>query len=395
MPLPLCLTPHALDVLAGRAPVDDVRYVRPPFRAGARATRSGKTVYGGDLAHHVDGAYVTVQWEDDGIDEAMAAAYADQLDDGFVSLVEEQGWPAPVSSDRYLLWVILDPTLSGTGLTTEYTTDDYPDGYPVIYLNPGWWTDYEAFSRSVAVHELSHAIQFAVRDWSASADETWYWEASAEWTAELGEPDLDGYTYSAPYYAEHTAYAYDSLVDAHQYGMFVLPAWVTQAWDVTTFQHTWTANGGDAWTDVVEAQTGEDFGTTIGQMAAAYAGGTLRESALYEAATEAGTFDGDALTVDADLYGSAIYTTTTPAAVDGPGRLDPVDADTIVVTRTGTGELRLVADDGEGDTAADTAGKGDTAPETAPPQACGCAGVGGAPAWLGLLVVAGAGRRRR
>lgn len=390
-----CELPHLFDVRAGRAPLDDVRFVTPPFRPGVWAM-PGKDLYGEPLEHHVEGVNFSVQWEGDDATEAIASAYVEELESAWTALVVNQGWPAPATSDQYLVRVILDPSLSGTGYTTTYDIPDEDRGAPVMYVNPSWWGDLESFSRSVAVHEFGHAIQYAVRDWRSSDAEAWFWEASAEWMAELGNPALDGYAYSAPYYAENTADTYDSLADAHQYGMFVLPAYLDETSEA--FRATWADNVGGDWVDEIRGQTGEDFETTIGEMASWYVAGTLRESDLYPPPDVAGTWTGDT-DVDVGLYGTTIYQVTAPVllAVDGPGRLDfAVDGEVLddaptsgsfyaLVTRNDDGDLRLVETD-------EPVAEGDDTGEKETDTGSGCATVA-APSAFSLLALATLRRR--
>lgn len=393
-----CELPHLFDVRAGRAPVDDVRFVTPPFHPVVWAM-PGKDLYGEPLEHHVEGVNFSVQWEGSDATEAIADAYVEELESAWTTLVIDQGWPAPATSNQYLVRVILDPSLTGTGYTTTYDIPGEDRAAPVMYVNPAYWDSLESFSRSVAVHEFSHAIQYAVRDWRSSDAEAWFWEASAEWMAELGNPSLDGYVYSAEYYAENTEDTYDSLANAHQYGMFVLPAYLDETSEA--FQPIWAENSGGDWVDEIRGQTGEDFDATIGEMASWYVAGTLRESDLYTRVDFAGTWSGDT-DVDPGLYGTAIYKVTAPAelAVDGPGRLDfAVDGEVLddapdsgsfyaLVTRNDRGDLRLIAADD--DVATDPEPEDTGEKET--DDSSGCATVA-APSAFSLLTLAALRRR--
>ena len=271
--------PHLLDVLSGRVPVDDVRIVEPP-RGIVHPHAAGKSVYGGDLDYHYDTTNFTVQWTDATIDASLARAVGDQLEAAWPYFVDH-GWTPAVSSDQYLLWVILDPTLSGTGFTTVFASDDFPDGYPVMYVNPSYEAANPGFTPDVAVHEFNHALQFAVRDWSGG-NEAWYWEASAEWGVELSQPALDWYAYSSRWYAEAPQLSVTSLAGYHQYGMFLLNAYLAQfETGEDGMRDIWASAGSTDWPEAIATSSGTDFGELVADMAGSVAAGALREDALY------------------------------------------------------------------------------------------------------------------
>ncbi len=274
-----CQLAHVLDVLSGRVPVDDVRMVVPP--GGEPHPRvDGKSLYGADLAHHYDTTNFSIQWSDGSIDRELAVAIGEELELSW-PYFSAHGWTMPVSSDRYLLWVILDPTVSGTGFTTVFTSDEYPAGYPVMYVNPEYEANNPGFTPDVAVHEFNHALQFAVRDWSGGA-EAWYWEASAEWGVELSRPALNWYAYSSQWYAEAPHRSVTSLTDYHQYGMFLLNAYLAQfETGEDGMRDIWAAAGSAEWPDAIASETGIEFGELVADMAGAVGADVLREDALY------------------------------------------------------------------------------------------------------------------
>jgi hypothetical protein len=334
----------------------------------------------------------------------------DALEEGWAELVDTQGWPAPVSSDRYLLWVILDPTLSGSGFTTTYTTSEFPDGYPVSYVTPYYAdSDYPGFSHSVAVHEFSHMIQYGVRDWRSTANEAWYWEASAEWMADQGVPDLDTYALSTYWYAINTTVAYNSMDDYHQYGMLLLPRYLEDTQGAEVVQASWLENGGNEWADAIADAAGVEVDAIIPEMAGAYAAGAMTESELFYPPTYAADEGEDD---DSETLGTLYVKVHTPGGerfvVDGPATVryaadgawgaEPTgDRFTAAITRTadsGTITWGFEADPA-GDTAGDSAANMDDTGETKS-AACGCASTPG-PAGAGLLAIAGCaalGRRK-
>jgi hypothetical protein len=251
-------------------------------RGPARHLAEGKGVLGDDLPYHLETANFTVQWSDASVDEDQAGQLAEDLETAWTYLVDEQGWAAPIASDAYLQWVILDPSLSGSGLTwLAYDQPEFPDGYAVMAVNPTY--DSRRFARSVAVHEFGHALQFAVRDYySGGADEPWYWEATSEWIAEKAMPDLDQYAYSTYWYAIQPGLRYASMKDYHQYGMLLLNAWLDEGvFGFVGITDVWQQNAGLPWDEAIAAIAGEELSGIIPEMAGAVAAEALEESSLY------------------------------------------------------------------------------------------------------------------
>lgn len=259
-----------------------------PLAAPAPPPPAGKGLYGGRLDHHVDSANFTVAWQGADATEDQARRASEALEAAWAALVEAQGWPQPTSSDRYLLWVILDPALSGTGLTVESFSADYPTGYPVIYLHPDM-AAWPTFWESLAAHELVHALQFGMRgDWVGGAD-AWYWEASAEWGAELALPDNGSYAESSKYYAMAPELRFDSQEDAHAYGMFLLNASLEARRGPGAMREVWALSGdrvGEPWDTILAEATGEDAAALWAAFTADYGGEGLAESALYRPPAE-------------------------------------------------------------------------------------------------------------
>ncbi len=399
-----CLLPDVLDALSG-GHADDVRMIEAPAEMGRVRPRGGrKGVYGESLAFHLDGTNFTVQWSDATVDPARAADLLDQLESAWTVLVDEEGWPAPTSSDEWLLWVVLDPALGGSGYTTVYGSDDYPDGYPVTYLNPAYDLEDPRFGLSVAVHEFGHMLQYRLRDWELGGADAWYWEATSEWVAERAAPSLDTYAESTFWYAQWPHARFDAVERFHPYGMLLLNAWLDErVFGFDGVREVWLAGRDDdtAWDVLVGEVAGRDFGEMVAEMAAEVAAGTLREGALYERPTRAATHDAapawEVLPLPG-LYGSYFVDIGGGAVtVDGPVRAafvqDGVVTDAAPAEGAYTLVITAVGEEGEvGYGTTPTAGRG----EDDPPIACGCASVPRVGAWpaVGLLVAA-VGLRRR
>lgn len=352
-----CGTVDALAALQGRAAPQHPGMLTRPGRIGAPHTPAppgGKTVYGGNYEFHLESANFTLNWTDSRIDQDAAVVAAEALETAWTSLLDEQGWTPPTSSDRYYLWVLLDPTLGGTtGYTTEYFSDDYPDGYPIIYLNPDYAGN-TAFWQSLAAHEFMHAVQFAMREWSNDGGvQSWYWEASATHASELAGPSWDGHQYISAWYADQPDEPYDSYQGSHQYGMFVLNAWMDEtAFGEGTMLAVWsesTDRPGDTWDTLIADVTGQTAAEVWAGFSGQYGNNELRESHLYTDVATRGTLS-DGASGGPGYLGSDYWrveedttvTVTGDAILGGAGAVTgtriTVDAGTLIsVTSTAPG----------------------------------------------------------
>jgi len=403
--------------LRGEPPADVRMLVAPAGLPGPRdhvpPPAAGKSTYGEDHAFHVDGPNITVQWDDPTIDVARAQAILDAAELGWTNLVEVDGWPVPVSADQYRLWFLLDPTLSGSGFTALYPSADYPDGYPVTWLNPAYVPDGSTdYALSVAVHELGHSLQYAVRDWAATEEESWYWEATSEWMANRGAPEFDTYAWSSYWYARDPSDKYDSTANQHQYGMFLLDTWLDEeAVGPLGVRDVWTGAAGRPWPEVLSEATGRDFQAVIQGMSGVYAAGGYAESALYyppASVPDLGSEAVDELDFAPEPYGT-LYVAAGPLpeghtfyaddgfalafVADGVVSDDPPVGVPFVVTITSGAEPPTSVHYGIRPINADTGGDSGA---TETPSGCGCGGGASAPpshVWA-LAVLALAGRRR-
>ncbi len=299
-----CGTPGQLDALRGGGSEADRARLEPPVfvgpHSGAPPPPADRTIYGTPSTWHVETEHFTVNWWDDTVTDAQVEAAVDALEVGWQAFVEEQGWPAPVSSDVHYVWVFLDPGLGGTtGYTTEYWDDNYPDGLPLIYINPTTLGDFGPnFYHALTVHEFMHAIQFGMRDYDWDTEngplENWYWEASANHASELADPTVDGHQYTSAWYAEQPALRYDSYDGYHQYGMFVFNAWLEEALGAHSMRDTWVLSAdrpGESWRDILSEATGVSAPVLWGDFSDAYGNGELEESDLYTTATQQGNLE--------------------------------------------------------------------------------------------------------
>lgn len=424
-----CLTPLVLMALNGE-PCDqaadesvcarvDERMLAPargkparPARPGPPRGFEGKTVLGDSLEYSVESTNFSVQWNDDDATEAYASTLLASLESGWLHLVDQDGWTPPVSSDLHLLTFVLDPTLGGSGFTTVYSSPEYPEGYPVSYVHPGYAdADYPGFSQSVGVHEFGHMIQFGVRSWSARHGESWFWEASAEWMADRGVPDVNTYALSTWWYATQTTLAYDSTDGSHAYGMLLLPRYLEDALGPDVVRDSWSANNGAEWADAIGEAAGEPIGDLVAEMAGAYAAGALTESELFFPPDPLAPSEGEQ--AEGGLYGTVYAQVEGEGgtfAVDGPASVRyaaggewsdtlPDAPFTAAITRMGDGLISWGPEGTSGETG-DTGRGGDDDSGGRAAGSCGCGLIAAhrAPGFSGLgLTLLGLGwaRRRR
>ncbi len=377
---PMCLQTEVWrSGLEGRAPAHRYMHEAPAGIGMSSALHPpppvGKGVYGGHFASYRDTTNFTINWEDTSIPTEVVDATAAAMELAWSSLIETQGWPAPTSSDSWYLWVFLDPTLGGTGYTAEYYTEDFPEGYPVIWVNPNGYADFGPdFYTSLCVHEFMHAIQFAMREsaWEVEDErQAWYWEASATHAAELADPTIDGHQYTSAWYAEDAAVRFDTFNSAHEYGLFVFNAWLEEStlgtggmldvWELSSNRE------GVLWDSILAEASGTDSGDLWAGFAGAYGNRQLAESSLYTNPTTADLAlpqSGTADTLGTRYYRArdtvAVQVVSGPVVLSGPdgvGEVVHLEAgDILAVTSTEDGGAFTLdeapdepGDDGGGD----------------------------------------------
>lgn len=352
-----CPMAEVLDALAGVGPAPHPVVLTPPaaLRAlpDAPPPPDGKPVHGTRMDHHVDSRNFTVAWlgaadHDDAAERASDAAEA------ALAAFEDLGWKRPASSADYLLWIVLDEGLGAAGLTTEYTNAAYPDGYPVIFLDPALAAD-PVLWEAVVTHEVAHAVQFAYRELDGDPEEPWYWEASAEWATERARPGLDVYADSSFFLAAAPADAHWSMSNLRQYGMFVVNAHLHEAAGPRAMRSVWEAGEArpDAeWHALIAQVAGGTDAAVFGAAYAAWANGDLAESALYDTPQAAGVFD-DGVEGDVGWLGARVYRVETSgtakarASVGGVALASPAGAGSAVQVRPGDRVVVVGTDPGD------------------------------------------------
>ena len=275
------------------------------------------------LSEHVDSEHFCVTWEPEDTTEEVALRTLEALEQAWSILVERDGWDPPLSSDNWLLSTMLDPSLDGTGFTGQYTDQGTGVVYPYIWINPEY-EDLTNFFESLAAHEFNHALQWRKRPYINGWEEAWYWEASAEWGAELALPENNAYAVQAYYYAQHPEYRYSSTLDYHQYGMFLVNAFLEEYRTGPGGMHQVWELGEDypekTWEKLITEIAGEPLDTFWPSLTSSIAHNDLEESHLYEQPVQAGRLEdgvGDSL----DFLGTHYWKVPTDTWVESTGEV--------------------------------------------------------------------------
>lgn len=384
-----CLLPALFLALSGKGPLPYPYTQSLPVEP---RKANGDGVCGTSLEQHLETEHFTLQLKNGPVEEERIIAIATVLEEGWENLVFRDGWTPPSYSKECKLWIFLDTSLNGSGIT--FLVKEGEQSYPVSYLNPTLYLEDDPdFILSVAVHEFGHMLQYEVED-SLGDDRMWYWEASAEWMAELGAPELDTYAESTWAYARRPELAYNSNSNQHPYGMFLLNAWMDQEVDHDAMREAWNSAREypeEGWDLRLARVAGQDFGTMMQSFTGSYEAGTLRESSLYEKASRYASLP----TVPAmeevplpGLYGSYYLDF-------GDGGKDLEVEGPVLITYVAEGEIRETPPDAGPFTAIFTATEAsgtlkygatpkDTGEKTET-EPCGCS-EGAAGLWLGFPV---------
>ena len=386
-----CLLPLLFEALSG-APVmlPDFFTEAPPQLQNAQRVQKmmpNKSIYGASFPNQRSSENFTVGWENGHGSASSADEALEALEHGWAHFVEDNNWVQPVASDEHLVWVILRNDLSGTGLTTTYSDANYPQGYPVIYLNSEW-SDWSEFWETLAVHELGHALQYAHRSYTTSQEEPWYWEASAVWMEALALPGNKTYAVQASYYADQPEHRYSSMEGYHQYGMFLINTYIeehiTGEGGLKSIWELSASRSDKRWPSIISESTGQPIEEVFQGMTRELAEMNYTDSTHYEVPKREGRLEEQASGI-LEKYGTHYWKIREDVRVEAQGSVilsnaneDPLVAsykkgDLLAVTATANGENDYVlnvfpptAD--TGDTAAlDTA----TEPET-PIGGCAC-----------------------
>ncbi len=337
-----CMLPELFAVLAGTTTPSHSGMVETPalVRPLPPPTPDARGHLTQTLSQHLDSEHFCVTWESDDSTEEVAARTLDALEQAWSGMVERDGWASPLSSDHWLLSTMLDPTLDGTGFTGQYTDNATGIIYPYIWLNP-LYEDMTEFYQSLAAHEFNHALQWRKRPYANGWEEAWYWEASAEWGAELALPEANAYAIQSYYYAEHPEYRYSSMDDYHQYGMFLVNAFLEQYRTGSGGMHEVWKLGEQhpekTWEKLITEVSGDTIDTFWPEMTTSIAHNTLEESELYEQPVRAGILaDGEGGSLD--FLGTHYWKAQTDIWVESSGHVvlgSPMGVGTVVEVQAG------------------------------------------------------------
>ena len=335
-----CLLPELLAVLAGTALPSHPGMVRPaamdqPVPPPLPGTREHLV---GTLEDHRDSEHFCVTWQSG---DATQSTAQNALEAAWDVLVDEEGWQAPDSSDDWLLGVYLDPTINASGFTGRYTTETGGIDYAYIWLNP-LYADQTDFFRHVAAHEFNHALHWALRPYANAPEDAWYWEASAEWGAELALPSLDVYGWQSYWYVQSPEVRYSSMEEYHQYGMFPVNAFLEEFREGPgSMKATWLlgeASPMATWDGLLGEAAGEPAADLWAAWTSAYAEEAFSDSDVYERPASMGP-------LEEGVSGELAYLGTHYYRVREDGWVSP-EGEVILGSPWGVGEL-VEARDGE------------------------------------------------
>ncbi|MEE2752052.1 MAG: hypothetical protein VX519_11540 [Myxococcota bacterium] len=403
-----CMLPELFAVLAGTSTVPHPTLLQPPplVQPLPPPTPEARGHLTQTLSEHLDSEHFCVTWETEDTTEDVAARTLEALELAWDAMVERDGWDAPLSSENWLLSTMLDPSLDGTGFTGQYTDNATAVVYPYIWINP-LYEDMPEFFRSLAAHEFNHALQWRKRPYANGWEEPWYWEASAEWGAELALPEANAYALQSYYYAEHPEYRYSSMQDYHQYGMFLVNAFLEEYRTGSGGMHQVWLLGEQhpekTWDKLITEISGDTLDTFWPELTTSIAHNTLEESELYEQPVRAGILgDGEGGTLD--FLGTHYWKVQTDTWIESFGRVvlgSPMGTGTQVQVSEGdwltvTGLSNQPTDYTLWFTEPPDSGDFDTGGES-PALGCGCSSVSPYQGfgWGGLLLATLLQRRKR
>jgi hypothetical protein len=220
-------------------------------------------------------------WSDGEATLDQANAIGADLERAWDALVLEQGWRQPHSSEQYLIWVQLDPFLGVDGNTTVLTAEAFPDGYPVLSIDPS--QPDPGRLAAAAAHQLMHALQMRVADPSdADGADGWYWEATAVWAEQAVDATDTSHARWASSYLEFPWLPHDSLLEDHDHGMFLLNLWL-EGQRPGIVAEIWDLSSTGSWESRMVDILGRDIGDVWGGFTGAVAADLLDPADLYPA----------------------------------------------------------------------------------------------------------------
>lgn len=179
------------------------------------------TCFGQQAPNRILTEWFSIEYEN-GVSESRAQTFAEHMEEGLDSLVNEWGYDLVRQQDSYKVLVYISSSSGGGAYTTAANCSQGGGWMPYIvtYQNvlDGDW------SRSMAPHEYNHAQQFSY----GFGHKFWYWEASATYIKELVHPNSNwwaqyvqgGYT-EQPQIGMENSSQEDQAIFLHMYGMAV------------------------------------------------------------------------------------------------------------------------------------------------------------------------------
>jgi hypothetical protein len=222
-----------------------------PFRAAAPPEEPGlRDPYG--VSNVETSSHFAVWWGTAQLPEGSVASLLNSLEVAWSVQITNMGHPAPFGTDQWLFNVYIGDSGEGApsidGAAGYYTVD--LEGMPMIVIAPEILDDEDGLD-AVAIHEFYHAIQGSLGRYSYTGLGAWYWEATAEWAAvetHPVNPAVGSLTYGYVLLPDLPVNFFDypdsgALQEAHQYGAFLLPYYLTDLVGSDLVRDSWIVPG--------------------------------------------------------------------------------------------------------------------------------------------------------
>lgn len=243
-----CGTTHFMPAIRLADPVP-VR-VPPPLDGKARREAHGP------CSGSIETDNFVLKWGSDDIPEFIDIEdIADSLEVSWQHHFGKMGHSIPYGAETHLFNVYVgdsgDCAPSSLGVGGYYTVD--PEGWPMIVLSQSVFDD-PLRGRSIAAHELYHAVQHAEQAYLSNPSAQWWWEATASWVEGEVFPGTTEYFsflfgYAFEPHRQLSSYLYPSegrLEEYHQYGAVIWPRYLTEfVTDWVTIRDSWALAASD------------------------------------------------------------------------------------------------------------------------------------------------------
>ena len=241
----LCATPERLPLVAHLPP--PVVPARPPGDDKIERDEAGP------YTHQLESENFALKWGDSGsVDPDDAEAMLEAFEDAWAFQVDELGHSVPGGAEGFKVNVYIAQT--GDGIPEDYGALGYftldEGGWPMIVMAQSTVAATLDWGRSVASHELYHAVQEGTSSYiyydpveHALDDAAWYWEATATWMAAQHLPEVELYAEYLPFYiveSHRRIWLFGGEWGLRHYGAFIFPWYLSEfAGDRDLIRDSW------------------------------------------------------------------------------------------------------------------------------------------------------------